>query len=318
MKKRRVLIVGAGVMGHRHAAAILDAGDQITAVVDPVISRARLLEPEAQTFVTVDDALKISDLFDVAVITSPSRDHLAQTELLITRGYSVLVEKPHRIPGQAIPVTAIENDCWQKVFVGMSTRHWPGIIELGEAISSGKLGAILSYSDRVGFRLDAGSLPPWYFSQEMSGGGILVTNGVHAIDRARTLLQSDLVLTSAQLTRLYALHESDDNAVLHFMAKANIPVDISLSWLPYDPIGTGITVVGTKGSAQVAMSGQWNITTMTESKSGQAIDIDVLPFQRQWAAFLIGMPGFQISDLEPAIKQIEEIYSAQSIDTVFL
>ena len=51
----------------------------------------------------------------------------------------------------------------EKVFVGRSTRHWPGVVELGSAISSGELGKILSYSDHVGFTLEEGSLPPLVF-----------------------------------------------------------------------------------------------------------------------------------------------------------
>ena len=315
MIPRRVLIVGAGVLGHRHYAAILAAGDQVTAVVDPLISRAEILAPGAQSFIALEDAMKQNDLFDVAVIASPSRDHFLQIQLLAMNGYAVLVEKPHRIPGQNFSKGKWGLEYLEKVFVGMSTRHWPGVIELGSAISSGELGKILSYSDRVSFTLEEGSLPPWYFSREISGGGILLTNGVHAIDRARTLLKSDLVLTSAQLTKMYASHECEDSAEIRFTTKGNVAVDISLSWLPYEPIGTGITVVGTQGSAQIAMNGVWNITTIKETRSGGAIDIDVLPFQKQWSAFLAEMPGFRLSDLEPTLNQIESIYHENSIDT---
>ena len=311
---RRVLIVGAGVLGHRHAAAVLASGDLVSAVVDPLISRARVLAPGAQTFISLEDALKHTDIFDVAVIASPSRDHFSQIQLLVKHGYPVLVEKPHRIPGQHFEdgLEGFEN--LKKVFVGMSTRHWPGVVELGNAISSGKLGKILSYSDHVGFKLKESSLPPWYFSQEISGGGILITNGVHAIDRARTLLKSDLVVKSAKLTKLYESHDCEDSAEILFTSTDNVPVHISLSWLPYEPIGTGITVVGTNGSAQVAMDGRWNVTTTKETRSGNAIDIDFLPFQLQWSAFLAEKPGFRISDLEPTLNQIESIYLENSID----
>ena len=317
MTSRRVLIVGAGVLGHRHAAAILAAGDQVSVVVDPIISRAEILAAGAQSFVALEDALKQNDLFDMAVIASPSRDHFLQIHLLAMNGYAVLVEKPHRIPGQEFGFGTKGLEYLEKVFVGMSTRHWPGVIELENAISSGTLGKILSYSDRVGFKLEDGSLPPWYFSREISGGGILITNGVHAIDRARVLLKSDLVLNSAQLTKLYAAHECEDSAEIRFTANGKIAVDISLSWVPYAPIGTGITVVGTLGSGHVAVDGSWNITTTKETRSGIAIDIDVLPFQRQWSAFLAGMPGFQISDLEPTLNQIESIYGQYGIDTTY-
>jgi predicted dehydrogenase len=161
------------------------------------------------------------------------------------------------------------------------------------------------------------AFPPWYFSREISGGGILLTNGVHAIDRARTLLKSDLVLNSAQLTKMYASYQCKDSAEIRFTTKGNVAVDISLSWLPYEPIGTGITVVGTQGSAQIAINDCWNITTIKETRSGGAIGIDVLRFRRQWCAFLAGTPGFLLSDLEPTLNQIESPYHDNSIDTTY-
>lgn len=304
-------------MGHRHAAAIRAAGDEVSAIVEPLTIRAKTLELKAKPFSTLEDALKDSDLFDVAVIATPSRDHLTQLQLLAMNDYPVLVEKPHRIPGQDIGVGGGGFAFINNVFVGMSTRHWPGVIELGEAISSGELGQILSYTDRMSYKLEAASLPPWYFSRETSGGGIVVTNGVHVIDRARALLKSDLEIKSARLTKLFESHECEDSAELRFVTKDQVPVDISLSWLPYESVDTGITVMGTKGSGQVGMDGRWRITTTNETRFGGAIDIDVLPFQRQWAAFLARVPGFGILDLEPTLKQIENIYQDWSIDTKY-
>lgn len=304
----RALIVGAGVMGHRHATAIRASGDEVTAVVDLLPARAEQLAPRAKHFGTVTEVLMHQDIFDVAVIASPSKDHLIQAQQLAISGYPVLVEKPHRIPGQVLDEGADWFEEKKRVFVGMTTRHWPGVVELGDAIASGRLGKILSYTDRVGFRLDDTSLPPWYFDRKISGGGILLTNGVHAIDRARAMLQSDLSLKSARLTKLFASHECEDSAEIRFVANGEVLVDISLSWLPYEPIDTGITVIGAEGSARIEMDGSWQIATISGIRSGGAIDIDVLPFQAQWAAFLAGLPGFGLIDLEPTLMQIEKIY----------
>ena len=43
-------------------------------------------------------------------------------------------------------------------------------------------------------------------------------------------------------------------------------------------------------------------------KSGDAIDIDVVPFLAQWRAFRSGVGGFAVADLEPTLLLIESLY----------
>jgi predicted dehydrogenase len=217
------------------------------------------------------------------------------------------------VPGQAVDGLAGALGRAGSLFVGMSTRHWPGMHEVTAAVVSGELGEILSYTDRVGFRLGGDSLPPWYFERETLGGGVLLTNGVHALDRARAML-GGLSLVSARLTRVFPDHDCDDIAELRLETSSGAPVGLSIMWLPYQPTATGITVVGTAGTASVAMDGSWSVTTTTGVRTGAAIDLDTVPFEAQWAAFVAAQPGFGLGDLEPTLATIDEIYEGASRD----
>ena len=200
MSARRVLVVGAGVMGHRHAAAVRAVGDHIAAVVDTDLARASAVDSGASTYTSVQEALAQGHDFDSAIIATPSAGHLVQSTELVAAGLDVLVEKPHRVPGQDPAPLRAALARGGRLFVGMSTRHWAGVQAVVDASVSGELGEVLTYTDRMQFHLEEDSLPSWYFNSAVSGGGVLVTNGVHAFDRARAITGSDLRFQTAALS----------------------------------------------------------------------------------------------------------------------
>ncbi|GAA1953887.1 Gfo/Idh/MocA family protein [Microbacterium aquimaris] len=307
---RRVLVVGAGVMGHRHAAAVRAAGDRVALAVDADLTRARALDENALAYGSLAGALASPETVDAAIIATPSFQHLDQLVTLAAAGIPTLVEKPHRIPGQdpAGLLTAVSGGA--EVFVGMSTRHWPGYVELTRAIGAGELGEIVGYTDRMAFALPEGALPAWYFDRSVSGGGVLVTNGVHALDRARALL-GPLEKVTATMRPVLPGHDTEDHARVRFRA-GTATGSIELLWAAYEPVATGLTVTGTRGAGHIAMDGSWRISTRDATRTGDAIDIDTVPFAAQWQAFRTGAAGFSIDDLEPTLTLIESLYREAS------
>jgi len=308
MSARRVLVVGAGVMGHRQAVAVRAVGDQIAAVVDTDLARASAVDSGASTYTSVQEALAQEHDLDSAIIATPSAGHLVQSTELVAAGLDVLVEKPHRVPGQDPAPLREALRRGGRLFVGMSTRHWAGVQAVIRAVAEGELGEILTYTDKMQFRLDEHSLPGWYFNSAVSGGGVLVTNGVHAFDRARAILGAELRLHTAALVRVNPAHETEDHASVVARAGASTIVSIEMSWVPYDPIGTGLIVVGTRGTARIYMDGSWSISAAGIERSGPSINIDRAPFISQWTSFRDEEAGFGLDDLEPTLALIEQIY----------
>jgi predicted dehydrogenase len=311
-----VLVLGAGAIGRRQAAAVRAAGDAVVAVVDADPNRAAELATEhsAQVVPSLEAALAAGSDYDVVIIATPSLQHLAQSELIAAAGIDMVVEKPHRIPGESVTaLRAAIAGSGARYSVGMTTRHWPGIIATGEAYREGKLGDLLEYSDRLHFRLSAAGLAPWYFDPISRGGGVLLTNGVHAIDRMRAILGELPGLSGARLTRVFPDHRCEDSAELRFAAASGAPASISLLWCAPDPLATGLTVTGTRGVARVAMDGSWSIRAVDGESSGPAVDGQE-PFDRQWLAVRAGAAGFGLDDLEPTLGMIERIHGEYAND----
>ena len=309
MTSRSVLLVGAGVIGHRHMQAATRFGDHISAVVDGDRARADAAASQygAAAFSTLTEALAASPV-DVIVIATPSPQHHAQAIEALANGADVLVEKPHRVPGDsADELAAAVADASGRYVIGMTTRHWPGVRAAASAVANGDLGTVLSYSDRMHFTLAPDALPAWYFVRESAGGGVLLTNGVHAIDRARALLGSDLTVVASRLVTVFADHEVEDSAELRLVSGDGVPVDLSMLWSPADAFATGVTITGTAGFAHVEMDGSWVVKTTSSHTHGGPVS-DQQPFDLQWDSFSRAESGFGFDELEPSIALIEQCY----------
>ncbi|MDG2475231.1 MAG: Gfo/Idh/MocA family oxidoreductase [Paracoccaceae bacterium] len=307
-----VSIIGAGWMGRTHALAVDTVGDNINKVIDPDLKKAETLSNKYGC--TCDSRLEAARNSDVAIITSPSHLHLEQSEKLLNMGLAVLVEKPHRLPKQ--PSKNLSNILKIKcgfIQVGMTSRFNPGLQAITAAVKNGALGEILSYSDRYYFQLKDGMLSDWYFQAPSAGGGVLLTNGVHLIDRCQWVLDINLNVTSSKCTKIFKTHSQEDFASVQGTA-GKTHVHLSLLWTPTETPQSELVIIGTKGTAEFSEHG-WKISTFDFEQSGPAISQEK-QFETQWINFrgkLLGEiplstkdPDFHV--LEKTLKQIENIY----------
>lgn len=308
-----VAIVGAGWMGETHARAVVASGDIVALVIDADLSRAQSLA--AQFGSASDTRLEAAKEMDAAIIATPSAMHLDQSETLAGLGLHVLVEKPHRFPNQnASRLAEIVGRSGNIFQVGMTTRFHPGLREIAGAVHEGVLGDILSYTDRYWFKLDDDTLPPWYFDPVHAGGGVLLTNGVHILDRCRWMLGEALDIRHVKTARLFESHHIEDFAsVSGAGAVSDCAVHLSLLWSPAEPGPSELAIVGTKGVARSTGQG-WSIETADGSRSGPAPEPDE-PFTLQWRDFrskCLGHSKMQPGDpdlgmLELTLDQIDQI-----------
>lgn len=307
---RRVLVIGAGWAARRHVAALRAAGDRVVAVVDPDAARAATLAaPDgAICAATLDALLAAPPALDAAIVASPTAEHLAQATALARLGIPQLVEKPHRLPGEPVaPLRAALAAGGAPLQVGMTLRHHAGARLLRDALRDGRLGRVLWYADRVWFGISGELLPAWYFARRAAGGGVLATNGIHALDRAAWLLGEPLAL------RRVALADGggrgvEDTAQLELESAGGTGVSISLVWArhPIDP--SALRVVGTRGTARLDLDGALRIATEDGSEEhGAATEGE--PFARQWRVFSSPDPRPGLDELEPSLRLVEQAYA---------
>jgi predicted dehydrogenase len=90
----RAVLLGAGLMGRYHAAAIAAAGGKLLAIVDPDLERGRLLATPAEVVTSLDELSGRGGRVDVVHVCTPLSTHAELTEKAIGLGAHVVVEKP--------------------------------------------------------------------------------------------------------------------------------------------------------------------------------------------------------------------------------
>lgn len=186
----RVAVVGAaGWAGSRHVHAFHDLGARVVAVVDPSPRTAGLARKLGARVLESSDGLQASEV-DLVVVCLPSSMQPSVSAGLLRRGLRVLVEKPvGSSPANAEPLSGLDN-VDENLMVGYTLHHHPAAQRLAEWISSANVISISVRSAARKLKVDSWrSLP--------EEGGVVVVNGIHAIEYAASLFPGEATVRSA-------------------------------------------------------------------------------------------------------------------------
>ncbi len=177
----RVSIAGLGNVGLLHAQACL-ADPQITlqAVYDPLPER---LAPFPQTLHSSSfSALLDRNRCDAIILATPPNGHAEQALAALEHGLDVLVEKPVTTrPDDAYALEAMVRSTGRVLQVGHLTRHDCEIEAVRQQVLQGRLGrphSVLAQCSGI-WKVATGG---WRSSRTVSGGGVVMDLGIHAID----------------------------------------------------------------------------------------------------------------------------------------
>ena len=312
-----VIVVGAGRMGREHAEAILSLGDEVVAFLDWDLSRAESAAAQLggkAAAVGPDLAATIEQFAraetSVVLIASPSALHVDHAQAALSLGLPVLLEKPPWVPGQDPAQLLGLKSHGAVLAVGMSTRFNPGVQAMRSAVRSGSMGTILLASDRVAFTVPPGTLAEWYFDVNQSGGGVLVTNGVHSLDRLGWILDQALHLDKAQLSS-EMLKGCENIAVLELSA-GQTQVSVTELWAPGPVPPSELFVLGTTGCCWTDAAGNWRVACLEEDASGTRPP-GYSELVEQWRAFRGRVVEGDESEVENVLAEIEELVAPMAL-----
>lgn len=176
----RILIIGGGSIGKRHARNINTIGEHELGIVEVHAQRATALREEfkCQVFENIPDAVSTFSP-EIMFICSPSIFHLEHMKIATLAGCHFFVEKPvaHTTEG----VTEIIDHARTKKLITMVGSNWkfyPLFKIMKELIDQKTIGRILSVRCQFGQYLP--DWHPWedyrlgYSAQKKLGGGVLL------------------------------------------------------------------------------------------------------------------------------------------------
>jgi len=293
----RVLVLGAGSAGSRHARCLLALGAEVT-LSDPDGSRAQDVDgADAVAF----DLNNIGG-YDGIVIASPPVYHHDQAMSALETGAKVLVEKPMSI--QVDRLDELVRVAGRRLMVGYNLRLHKPLERLAALVKEGYVGKPL------GLRLWFGSyLPDWrpgvdyrktYSAKKELGGGVLY-DAIHELDLAVWLLGPGLEVVCSEVARLGDLEiDVEDSVRALIRTGSGVQVEVSLDYLSRK-YRRGVEVVGDEATIRF----DWARGILEREDSNglleEPITTDIsISYQRQAKRFLDWLDGTQIPPVDAA------------------
>jgi len=186
LETTRIAVVGFGLIGKRHAAAIRQ---------DPSLHLAAIVEPSEQgridagkfdtpVFATMDEMFERREI-DGIVLATPTPLHLDQGLACIEHGCPVLIEKPIAVSAREAKILTDAADAADVPLLIGHHRRYNGMVRAAkQAILDGAIGNVRSIQATCWFYK-----PDYYFDdapwRTKKGAGPISVNLVHDVDLLR-------------------------------------------------------------------------------------------------------------------------------------
>ena len=184
MKKLKIIIIGCGRIGNRHAKHI-KTYCELVAVCDVIKEKADSLGKEynASVFYSIEKLLNSNIESDVIAICTPNGLHAKHSIMSLNKGFNVLCEKPLGINvsecGEMLKASESNN---RRLFAIKQNRFNPPVEAVKSAIDSGKLGKILSIQLSCFWNRNEDYYKDSWKGTQNLDGGTLYTQFSHFID----------------------------------------------------------------------------------------------------------------------------------------
>ncbi len=252
-EKFRFGIIGCGVIGPIHAAAIQSLPDaELVAVADCAPEKAAKLAQHyrAKAYTDISQMLANEHL-DVVNICTPSGMHGEHAIMAMRAGSNVIVEKPMEITRERIAkMLEVQRATGRQLAVISQHRFDEASLQVKKLLEEKALGRLVLGNAAI----------PWWRSQQyydsgtwrgtwsLDGGGILMNQSIHSIDILQWLM-GRVKTIKAYTDTLVHTTETEDVAVAVLRFENGALGTISATTGAYPGVTTRIEVYGDQGSA---------------------------------------------------------------------
>lgn len=311
----RVGIIGVGGIGTAYASAIGGSPTlSLTAICDTDSDRAAAVgSGDAVVFDSVRD-LAVSGTCDMVVIATPPATHAGIAAHMLRAGLDVLCEKPFSIElSDAIEMLDVALTEGRLLTMASKFRYVSDLCRARELIRAGRIGDPVTAD--VTFASSVDMANRWNSDPSVSGGGVLIDNGTHAVDVIRYLLGPIERVSAMRGISRSAMRVEDTGVVLAETVDRAVAT-ITVSWLiaPLNP--NFVTIHGTEGSLEIG----WGSSQVREAGSADWVPfgtgyskMDALRANvENFAATRRGVEELRISpaDVLASVAVIASIYDA--------
>ncbi|MEZ5963999.1 MAG: Gfo/Idh/MocA family oxidoreductase [Planctomycetota bacterium] len=253
----RVAFIGAGAVAREYFKSLAEVRElELCAVVDSDAAARAAAEREFE--VPVFEGVR--ELLDdagarpqAALVVTPPVAHEEACLPLLAAAVHVLCEKP-LAPSWSVATrmfaAAARNDT--VLMMASKFRYVPDVVEARQMVREGRIGDVVLFENTFGAPVDM--TRRWNSDPKVSGGGVLIDNGAHAVDIARFFL-GPMIRVFAHFGRRVQGVPVEDSVTLQLEAAGGSAVTIHLSWSVDIGNDHFISVCGSRGTLQVGWTG---------------------------------------------------------------
>jgi predicted dehydrogenase len=213
MKKLKVGIAGYGIVGKRRRGCVdRNPNMQLVAVCDRVFEGPGVFPDEVRYYTNYHDLL--GEDLDLMIVCMTNDIAPEVTIAGLARGLHVFCEKPPGLDLEDIAkVIRFERTCPDlKLMYGFNHRYHDSVQDALKIIRSGELGRIINLRGVYGkSKLITFNQPDWRTQRAVSGGGVLLDQGIHMVDLMR-LFGGEFVEVQSIVANSHWGYDVEDNA----------------------------------------------------------------------------------------------------------
>lgn len=253
MKKIKAAIVGCGRISVCYEDSFIRLSDEVDLVyaVDSDAAKAKEFAGKFGCSYTTDfDDILDKDI-NVVHLCLPHHLHSSMAMKAMKAGIDVLTEKPIAITLQeADEMLRVQKETGRKLGVIFQTRYTKSVEKLKEMMSRGDFGKILSARSYLTWNRpqDYYSQNDWKGTWDKEGGGVLIDQAIHSIDRVRYMLGSDVEWIDGSIHNfVHHFVKVEDTANAAIMFKNGCLYNLYASNIYGDNSPVTIEFIGEKG-----------------------------------------------------------------------
>lgn len=249
--KVKIALVGCGRIAQTHLETInvLDEAVLVgVADINEEVSRSVGEQFGCRAYVGYKEMID-KEKPEVLCVATPPLLHPEISIHALQKGTHVLCEKPFAIDLESAKKMVKEAE-EKSLFITMASkfRFVDDVIKAKGVIESGMLGEIILFELAFCAKVDMQNR--WNSRKEISGGGVLIDNGTHAVDIVRYLLgpiKRIQALSGKQVQKM----DVEDTAIVFFETATNARGCIELSWSIHKDSESFINIFGSGGMLSI-------------------------------------------------------------------
>lgn len=270
-----VAVIGCGWAGLRHAEAFAAEGAQLRWAVDRDRSRAATvaaLQHGTRTAASLHEAL-CDPAVAVVDVCVPHHLHAEICLRAIAAGKDVLCEKPLAPAlSDADRMTQAADRARRLLMVAENEVFHPTYRRIRELLAAGRIGepALVQATRQCYLRESFLHDRPWYLRRDSSGGGILLSGGIHDFAKLRMMIGEITLVHALRARQRFKEMEAEDTVIVALRFSNGAVATLAESFFMFDPSTAAgqevhrLRIDGDKGSIEVTRPDRIRISTFDE------------------------------------------------------